>query len=59
MYFSKGPEDDQIDSLADHTIISCLVDPDGRFVEYYVKTCGEQEMHARIARKMDTFFPKS
>ena len=49
VYYTKTTDDPK-DYLVDHSIIMYLVDPDGKFVAYYGKNYGAEELAAAIAK---------
>ena len=52
VYYTKPTAEEVAagDYLLDHSIISYLVDPDGRFLEYFGKSLSSDEMFEKMGR---------
>jgi len=57
IYYSPGPKDIDNDYIVDHSIISYLVDPEGRFLQYYGQDKMEDEMYESICKKVQQWEP--
>jgi len=55
VYYSAGPPDPSNDYIVDHTIITYLIDPEGRFVDYYGQSKEAQEMFNGIKMSMSKY----
>ncbi|KAI0981374.1 hypothetical protein GJ496_009461 [Pomphorhynchus laevis] len=55
VYFKAGEKDYENDYIVDHSIISYLMDPKGRFVDYYGKNKSGEELTDAILTQMDQY----
>merc|ERR1712150_156758 len=55
IYYSKAPGNDPNDYLVDHTICIYLMDPNGEFIEYFMKKKNAVECSQVILRHIDQF----
>ncbi|CAH8445207.1 unnamed protein product [Schistosoma turkestanicum] len=55
IYYSAGPKDVDGDYIVDHTIVMYLLDPKGRFTEYYGQVKPVQDIVRNIVDKMNAY----
>ncbi len=55
MYFSKPPADEGDDYLVDHSIITYLINPEGKFVAYYGQNVTAEQLSEGIGNHIKKY----
>ncbi|KAL4220979.1 Cu-binding protein [Mactra antiquata] len=58
VYHSIGPKDEDGDYIVDHSIISYLMNPDGKYEAHFPRSRTNVEVAKTIEQKMNTWVPK-
>ncbi|XP_052759976.1 protein SCO1 homolog, mitochondrial-like isoform X2 [Mya arenaria] len=59
VYFSKGPVDEDGDYIVDHSIITFLMDPEGRYAAHFPRSKTNIDIATAIEKKVKLYKPPS
>lgn len=59
VYFSAGPKDEDGDYVVDHSIITYLMNPQGKYEAHYARSKTNVQVANAVEKKMKTWAPRS